>query len=349
MPTLAKEVEKDFREYAQWWMVNETTLKTIEMYNVEENDYAILLNARGMIFYSGRVDDIGLDAFGEQLTLLLKNKNPTQNLFQSTRLKFDRRYLSLKRPRYVEIKEFFKKEFLPRIEKFKQKYEIKEYNKYWLEYSIKITRAFQNCADKNSCSKYFSVDVHLRTIEPIYKKLLEEYPGLLTVLNNQPGCNFLKSVQKLHTILPYDKCQKCKKTEKRANYFFCRKCKQVYCDECGWHKVTRNKSNTPPPHSHYLYYVSTKSIKFKNLVQILKEEEYFEGFEQEHTVQCNACMKKTFSGIRFRCAICQNMNVCENCFVGCLKNNTKTIDRLADIGCDFVSHVYLAIFYNNVF
>ena len=69
IPTSAKEIEKDFRELAQWWMVNETTLATMEQYNVEENDYALLLNGRGMIFYSGRVDDIGIEAFDEQIQL----------------------------------------------------------------------------------------------------------------------------------------------------------------------------------------------------------------------------------------------------------------------------------------
>jgi hypothetical protein len=190
MPVLAKEVQRQNMDHAQWWMVNEDTLSAMEMYNVEENNYAILVNNKGMIFYSGRQDDVDIK---NQIILMLKGKNPTQNIALSSKSKLDRRLLSVTSARYMEIKEFFRTEFLPRINKFKEKYDIGKFNSYWLDYSIRFTKTAL-VSGELATTKYFCIDFHVKTIEPVYHKLLQEFPGIGELLTNQPGCNFLKII-----------------------------------------------------------------------------------------------------------------------------------------------------------
>jgi hypothetical protein len=98
-----------------------------------------------------------------------------------------------------------------------------------------------------------------------------------------------------------------------------------------------------------LYYVGHKNDKYKNTLQILKEEEWFEDDLKEHPMACSCCGKKNFGGIRFKCAICASSNVCESCFEKVRAAPGDMREGLEAKGCAVDTHVYLAIFYNNVF
>lgn len=159
----------------------------MQQYGVDESDYLLIVDKYGKLFFAGNIVDC--DMTNEIKNCLAKRKSKCNPNFIA-RQKFGRRNKTLPYQKFEEIESFFEQKFLRSINQFKSHYGIKAYNKYWLDFYIKITKTAYN-TNSYDAAVYYSIEFYLKGIREIIDILKTEYPEIESSIVPGDGLNFL--------------------------------------------------------------------------------------------------------------------------------------------------------------
>lgn len=156
-----------------------------------------------------------------------------------------------------------------------------------------------------------------------------------------------------HSVKPFKMCLHCSATQLSPNkgYFFCRTDAVQMCQDCGLMFGKNYYAGNCGPHSSYLYFKRPgQEASSDNKLQLLTEEEYNpEIRDPMHHYPCTVCEASNFKGIRFKCAVCMKVNVCQSCFMKMLTPQGYAKEKLGQAGCQGLDeHSFLSIHFNNV-
>ena len=124
-------------------------------------------------------------------------------------------------------------------------------------------------------------------------------------------------------------CKYCKKRISDGYQYKCLECDAYYlCNAC----FEKRRSNYSHEKGHKMIRYDEKTLfgkKFKDYeVNLNNLEKHFKD-EIHHDIKCNICNKEPIEGLRFKCDICFDFNVCENCQSKSLGRHTKDHPLLA--------------------
>ena len=98
-------------------------------------------------------------------------------------------------------------------------------------------------------------------------------------------------------------CDGCKMNPIRGNRYKCKGCPDFdFCENC----YQKNKDN----HGHE--FKKIEKLGCTNIFEY-KGNDYYKRENVHMGVRCNGCGKNPITGIRFKCSICQNYNLCGKC------------------------------------
>ena len=117
----------------------------------------------------------------------------------------------------------------------------------------------------------------------------------------------LKAAPTKQVVHLYIQCNECKKNNITGIRYKCKECKDFnLCEEC-----YKNKSDQ---HKHKNFEQITKSVYIpiqKNVER--KSMKYHQRGIMHKGIQCSNCGMLPLLGFRYKCTICDNYNLCENC------------------------------------
>ena len=255
---------------------------------------------------------------------------------------------------------YLKNECLPILSSFYTKYGIRGQYKHWLTAKFKLNKARVFLGGVAGSMPIGKVEVSIHVAEFLAALLKAELPDMSQMLSGE-GIYFCYSVYPTHQVKPFKICFKCarRSLENGKGWFFCRTDTYQLCQDCGLVEfVKRDNPKVCPPYHNYLYLkVPLGGNVFDNKLQILSQEDFNPGIrERNHSVKCTSCQNENFPGIRFKCAVCQNCEVCERCMGRMVKNGgteataEEVYASLKTAGClGIKDHIFLAIYLNNTF
>ena len=155
----------------------------------------------------------------------------------------------------------------------------------------------------------------VKEINNLTKLVIEQSNSLIERINNpqlfksQSSDNILlraapKIEKKKKLEIHYNViCDGCKKTPLRGNRYKCKKCKDFdFCEEC----YAKNKES----HGHDFHKIEHPICR-NRLGHPNKK--YIQRGIIHSKVMCDGCGMLPISGWRYKCAICEDYNLCENC------------------------------------
>lgn len=216
-----------------------------------------------------------------------------------------------------------------------------------MSFFIKLTKtsvSFGDIPDLN----FYSVEFHLKGVKKVQDAFTEQFPELAAYLQPTPGISIVRYTIPQHEVIKFTECAKCKKRDITTGYFFCRPCNLCYCKFCGWTGLSWDDEFGIPPHSHNMYFVNTGNPKYFKSLSVMKEEDFNESKNPKHKTICSSCQIVEFDRLRFKCCICDDCNICGECFEK-IKDSTNLPNGLKLKECDPKSHLYIGIYYDNVF
>ena len=207
----------------------------------------------------------------------------------------------------TEVKEIAKDHILKNVESNKKdKKEIEKEKKDQIEKIKNITRET------------------VKEINRLTKMIIEQSNALIERINNPEMANLsndeniiLKAPKKEKPIKEgihfHISCDGCKMNPIRGNRYKCKGCPNFdFCQKC----YEKNKET----HGHEF----TKIEKPKNTQRMGHKNKAYAGRGIVHKgVRCEGCGLEPIVGWRFKCSICDDYNLCENCEenIGCKKHN----------------------------
>lgn len=195
-------------------------------------------------------------------------------------------------------------------------------------------------------------DISIRCADFLYKEILKELPDIETLMSGE-GKYMAINTFPTHAVKPFRICMKCskKQPENGEGYFFSRLDSYWLCQACGIIKESYRKDPKKcPPHSTYLYFKFGQPCEDDPHLKILPEEAFIPGSTaQKHTIQCNFCNTKSFSGMRFKCAVCKSSNICEKCFKAQVSGSKQPAQNDVNVCPGIKQHPHLSIYFANAF
>ena len=249
-------------------------------------------------------------------------------------------------------------EYLPALNSFVQEQKIVDQLSHWLRCRIKLTQMRVHFGELGTSLNVNKVEINIHLPQFLVGEFTEAVPDISSLMNGD-GIYYNLSVYPTHKVKPFTQCYKCgvKNIPEGQGYFFSRTSTYILCQACGFvPKDKRNEEYSCPPFKFYLYFVLSGTrvqSGFHDSLQILREEEYIPTIrERKHIVMCEICERQEFETIRFKCAVCRDINVCEPCLGKTLKvgdpKSTENIEKLFLKGCPGLTHhVFLTIYFNN--
>eukprot|EP01022_Parablepharisma_sp_SALTPOND_P019788 TRINITY_DN3427_c0_g1_i1.p1 TRINITY_DN3427_c0_g1~~TRINITY_DN3427_c0_g1_i1.p1 ORF type:complete len:520 (-),score=48.34 TRINITY_DN3427_c0_g1_i1:86-1552(-) len=138
-----------------------------------------------------------------------------------------------------------------------------------------------------------------------------------------------------------EKCDKCGCSLINSDHYCCGVCRNppiCFCYNC----VASVKS-PELPHPHGLYFIQKDSEK-RQLEELKQGKGQMEN-RLHTTCKCDCC-GNTPKGIRWKCAICPNVDICDECFEMARNPPSevayeKMAERAAKLGHDMKTHIYI--------
>ena len=258
-----------------------------------------------------------------------------------------------------KIAEYLDTEYLPALKRFFEEQNITAQVAFWLRSRVKVVQTRIHFGGLKSDLEIGQVYFNVSIPEFLQDEYVQEVPDPQPLLTGD-AIFYNLAIYPTHTVKPFKICYHCKAhpLPPGEGYFFSRGDFFQLCQKCGL--MPRDKRENPqhcPPHQQYLYFVfSGEGVidSFHDALQVLPEEEYLASSRQKaHTAQCGLCEKQSYEGIRFKCAVCVDLDLCETCFLPMVsRTHPKFQDNIQQLlqkkSCSgTLSHVFLAIYFNN--
>lgn len=249
---------------------------------------------------------------------------------------------------------------MPFLKNFYSKYGIQEQYKHWLTAKFKLTKARIFMGGIAGSMPICKIEASIYAAEFLQDKINLELPDISQVLSGD-GVYYSFCIYPTHKVKPFKICFRCqaRNIEPGKGWFFCRAETYTLCQTCGLVEMARREDpKLCPPFKQYLYFkFPIGGNDFDDKLQVLPQEDFNASVrDKSHAVTCASCRLNKFVGIRFKCAVCSNVDVCEKCMVRMVKNGgtdpvaQEVYSILKGVGCCGVKdHVFLAVYLNNTF
>jgi len=181
-----------------------------------------------------------------------------------------------------------------------------------------------------------------------YTELVEKHMDILrSYFKDIMRCDDRRSTRSFGRAKFGEACLRCKKELGECDQYMCAVCTPPvhYCVKC-LRERDNIKSREDLIHPHAFFFIQKDSgpvldeLRIKS-VSITDTEEYGE----QYTVTCRACKKDKKLKIAWKCAVCENIDLCPDCFdISRNPNNpehAKIRDICARLKHDVKTHIYV--------
>lgn len=97
-PVAAMDIYQEFKRIANFYELNNETIKGMQKYGIDENDYVLMIDKRGFIYFSGNVDDCDIE---EEIRKCISGKKGTCTPNFIASRKYQRRNKTIQAKQYI--------------------------------------------------------------------------------------------------------------------------------------------------------------------------------------------------------------------------------------------------------
>ena len=179
-------------------------------------------------------------------------------------------------------------------------------------------------------------------IEDKFKQEIELQQKAINDSTPNINLNFRVNYLTYYTLKDISACSKCNKAIDNEKHYICKECSPPIglCDQC--------LSKEEHTHALFVLYpegkVNLNKLIYYNFTSKLKENFNLEADAIFDDIRCDCCDIAPLKGIRLKCAVCLNVDLCQNCIkaIETPGSDLSSIEEKAKgVGHDLKGHCYI--------